>query len=266
MEQAEFLAGKPANARRIGFGNFRAWIEWLEENLNPQYGAQFIDLENIQFEDFDVLVPLQIDHYTPLRRRPDFLGRKFLLPSERATTLCDDKLALTEFLIAEGFAQFVPRLRAPGPPYPYVWKKRRGWWGLHCHVIKNAQDEAAFDLKDESWFAQDLVPGEHEITTHILRANGAIRYASSFGFKMATLRGIKGAIDKPVSTGFVRDCPYLDLFSKMLQWIGYEGTVCFDYKIAYGQPLVLEINPRFGSSLCWDINAYLEAYISALTQ
>ncbi len=47
----------------------------------------------------------------------------------------------------------------------------------------------------------------------------------------------------------VCSCPYLDVFSSILAAIGFNGLCCFNYKVANGLPMILEINPRFGGSL-----------------
>jgi hypothetical protein len=221
-------------------------------------------LSQIRLEDFDAVIPLQIKHYEPLVRHPELRGRKFFHPSDEAIALCDDKLRLNEFLIAQGFANFVPSPRTSGPPYPYVRKRRRGWWGLHCDIVTGVEEERDLDLTDDAWFAQPFVPGEIEFATHILRVGGQIRYASTFAHKMATPGLVKGAHHTPLNTHFTPGCIYLDLFSEIMARLKYEGTACIDYKVVSGQPVLFEINPRFGGSLCEDITAHLDAYLGSL--
>ena len=47
----------------------------------------------------------------------------------------------------------------------------------------------------------------------------------------------------------IRRCPYLTLFSNILNSIGFQGLCCVNYKVERGRPYILEINPRFGGSL-----------------
>jgi hypothetical protein len=131
--------------------------------------------------------------------------------------------------------------------------------------VKGPRDERALDLRDEASFAQALAPGEVEFATHILRAGGQIRYASTFAFKMAGPSLVLGKHQEPLSTRFIPGCAHLPLFSQILALLAYEGTACFDYKVVDGQPLVFEINPRYGGSLSADVTAYLDAYVGALT-
>ncbi|MGD0733075.1 MAG: ATP-grasp domain-containing protein, partial [Terracidiphilus sp.] len=185
-------------------------------------------------------------------------------PSFETVSLCDDKLTLAQFLTAEGFGELVPPLRSAGAPYPYVWKKRRGWFGMHCHIVKGPEDESGLDLKDPEWFAQEFVPGEVEFATHFLRVGGPIRYVSTFVHKMAAAGVVNGVQETPVDSKFMRGCLYLDIFSEILARIEFEGTACFDYKVVNGRPVLFEINPRFGGSLCTDVTAYLDAYVGSL--
>jgi hypothetical protein len=260
----EAAAVEGSAPRRIAFGAHEAWDQFILPNLDARYEAAFADLAEIDLDAFDAVAPLQIEHYASLARRPDLYGRKFLHPAADVAALCDDKLALTQFLIAEGFGQFVPPLRSAGAPYPYVWKRRRGFWGRHCLMIGGPEGEAGVDLNDPAWFAQTLVPGEAEFATHILRAGAAIRYVSTFAFKMSGADLVMGKHHSPLATDFARGCEHLPLFAGILERLGYEGTACFDYKTVDGQPVIFEINPRYGGSLSADVTAYLDAYVGAL--
>jgi predicted ATP-grasp superfamily ATP-dependent carboligase len=249
---------------RVGFGAHGNWPEYIRQHLDARYAPSFVDLAQADIDDFDVVVPVQIEHYQPLARLPALRGRKFLHPSAEVVALCDDKLKLNEFLVGEGFGNLVPPLRDFGAPYPYVRKKRQGWYGLHCQIVQSADDEQTLDLSDNAWFAQGYVPGEIECATHILRVGGRIRYASTFTYTMAAAALVKGQHHAPVSTAFAPGCSYLDCFTEMLEALEFEGTACVDYRVVSGQPVLFEINPRFGGSLCTDVTAYLDAYITAL--
>jgi predicted ATP-grasp superfamily ATP-dependent carboligase len=56
----------------------------------------------------------------------------------------------------------------------------------------------------------------------------------------------------------VSDCPYLPLFTSMLNAIGFEGLCCIDYKVFDNRPFVLEINPRMGGSLSLYFHRFVE--------
>jgi hypothetical protein len=257
--------GPGNHIRRVCFERFADWENAIRENLASQYELTFSDLWDVEPAAFDAVFPLQQMNYSHLDKYSFLRGKRFFVPDHEAVELCDDKLTLTKFLIAKGFGGWVPRLRPAGPPYPYIWKARVGSFGQQCHIVRSTADEAALNLRDPDWFAQAVTPGNVEYATHILRANGEIRYVSTFGYKMAGALVVKGRTNKPIETQFRRDCYCLSLFSEILARIGYEGTACFNYKIQYGQPLIFEVNPRFGASLAGDITAYCDAYIAALS-
>jgi hypothetical protein len=262
--------GADASARaadaplRIAFGDFPAWTSLIRPNLGPRYAAEFLDLERAPLDEFTAVIPVQLLHYEPLRRHPEWQGRKFIIPCRDTVALCDDKLRCAEALIAAGFAAQVPRLRGPGAPYPYMRKRRHGWWGMQCQIIDGPGDETAIDPNDPAWFCQECVDGPFEFATHVLRAQGEIRYASTVAYKMASRTFIKGSRDTPVHTRLLPGCAHRELFGAILECLGFEGTACIDYKIVEGAPVIFEINPRFGGSLSLDITRYLDAYVAAL--
>jgi hypothetical protein len=250
---------------RVGFGWYGPWEDLIRAGLDARYAPWFVDPAKARLDDFDAVIPLQIEHYAVLARHPELRGHKFFHPSAEVVELCHDKLALTKFLIAEGFSSFVPTHRRSGAPYPYVWKRRHGSWGEHCHVVEGPQDERALDLSDDASFAQTLASGQVEFATHVLRVGGQIRYSSTFAFEMSGPALVMGALHQPLMRRFSRGSDHLALFSDILARLAYEGTACFDYKVVDGRPLLFEINPRYGGSLSEDVTAYLDAYVGALT-
>ncbi len=249
---------------RIAFGPFPAWEPAIRHNLDRRHTPSFDDLAEIRPEDFDAVVPLPTADYKVLARHPALRGRKFFHPAPDVAALCHDKRALNRFLIDQGFGDLVPPLRAPGPPYPYVWKRRIGGWGQQCRLVDGLDAERGLDLTDPDWFAQAVTSGTTEYATHILRTGGQVRYASTFVYEMAGAAVILGERNGPRTIRFQRGSAHLALFADILARLDYEGTACFDYKLADGAPRLFEINPRFGASLAFDINAYVEAYVAAL--
>lgn len=45
-------------------------------------------------------------------------------------------------------------------------------------------------------------------------------------------------------------CEFLGLFSDILNLIDFNGLFCFNFKIVDDVPMIFEINPRLGWSLC----------------
>jgi hypothetical protein len=257
--------------KRVAFGDFAPWAESIKLKLDARYEPSFVDFSQVRLADFDAVVPIQLVDYAPLFRHPKLRGVKFFHPSPEVVDLCDDKLELIRFLIARGFGSFVPPLQSPGAPYPYVLKKRRSWWGRDCHIVSGPEDERRIDLSgldrnDDAWFAQAFVPGQFEFATHFLRVRGQIRYASTFAYAMAARAFVRGARDTPRHTYLIPGCAHLGVFSEILARLDYEGTACIDYKVVGRQPVLFEINPRFGGSLSADVTAYLDAYVGSLSE
>lgn len=254
----------PTGVRRVAFGEFQNWSVRIRDNLNARYAPDFVDLNTTDLDAYDAVVPVRRTHYEGLARRPDLRGRKFLHPSPDAVALCHDKLDLAHFLAAEGFGEIVPALRAPGPPYPYVWKRRQGAFGRECVVVDGPQVERDLDLADPDWFAQDLAAGMQEFATYMLRAGGQIRYVSTFIHQMGRTDAVLGDRHQPTVTHFRRGCPHGAVFAAILERLDYEGVACFDFKLVGERLQLFEINPRVGGSLLHDMTAYVDAYIGAL--
>lgn len=257
-------SGEAARPRRIAFGDFPPFEGNIRTHLQPRYAPSFGELATFDLGGFDAVIPMALEHYTPLGARPGLRGRKFFHPSPETVALCHDKLGLSRFLIDNGFGAIVPPLRAAGAPYPYIWKRRQGAWGRNCHIVDGPETQAAVEREAGDWFAQAFLPGAVEYATHILRTEGQVRYATTVTYEMSSPTLVLGQRNPPRAMRFTRDCPHLAVFEAVLARLDYEGSACIDYKVVDGGPMLFEINPRFGASLAFDINNYLDAYLGAL--
>ncbi len=153
-------------------------------------------------------------------------------------------------LIKAGFDQYIPKVtQGLGLTTPYILKKRIGWWGTGCYIVRNYDDEKAqLDrINDPEYFCQELVHGSAEFATHILFIGGRIVKSLNIKYEFSIDTPIKG--QDPDQLKVVHRCPYLDLFARVLRTVQFEGLCCVNYKVTNGQPFLLEINPRFGGSL-----------------
>lgn len=220
------------------------------------------------FEAFDAVVPFRLADYSVLTQRPLDRGWRFVMPPAHLVTLCDDKLALNRRLLETGFAALVPALYDANDiaPYPFVLKPRHGSYGRGIAVVGDERDERAMTplLHDPRYFRQRYVPGGEEYALHLLIVEGSVRYHRSVHYAMPAGVYVKSADCKPARLDLLAESPLLELFSDLMRSLGYEGLCCINYKIEDGEPRLLEINPRFGGSLCHDINAFLEAYLDCL--
>jgi predicted ATP-grasp superfamily ATP-dependent carboligase len=212
--------------------------------------VDFGSIDEDSFQRYDVVVPLSLPAIEEARRRSP--RRKFALPlpSEESVRLCDDKYAFNQALIKAGFGQYIPKVtQGVALTPPYILKERISSWGDGCYIIRNNDDEEAqLDrINDPGYFCQELIPGTAEFATHILFVDGRIVKALNIKYEFASDTFIKGK--DAALFRVVHRCPYLGLLARVLRAIQFEGLCCVNYKVAKGQPFLLEINPRFGGSL-----------------
>lgn len=232
-----------------------------------RYRCDFGDLEHADLGQFDCVVPQVFSDYDALKSKMDQRGIKFWCPKPETVDLCDDKLALNKFLLGGAFAELVPPLlEKEAGRYPYILKKRTDENGAHAFVIRTLDDERAFTnlLDSPEYFCQTYVPGREEFAVHILYVHDEIAYAQTVKYEFVEKVYAKGQHFCLKRRTYLSNNDHLDAFAKILRSVEYTGTCCIDYKMQDGQPQILEINPRGGSSLPRDINRYLEAYLASL--
>lgn len=236
----------------------RATIE-RSFRLTP-HEIHFGDFRPEMLSNFDLLVPLL---YVGSVRRLDelrpFIGHSRLpIPSRSAIDICDDKLAFHERITASGLSEFVPRVDSDLAP-PYVLKGRWGHAGDHVHLVLDRNDEPALPPNSDPahYFRQELIPGRYEYSVHILFISGRIRRALCIEHDMTRDMTVKGPL-RPSRQRIVR-CRELPLFARILTALEFEGLCNIDFKLRDGKPIVLEVNPRIGSSLCPYFFAFLRS-------
>ena len=228
--------------------------EWTDEiKRGFRYSPHQVDFGSITKESFrryDIVVPLGLTALREARRQSPLQKSALPLPSEESVRLCDDKFEFNQTLIKLGFVQYIPKMvQGVTLTPPYILKRRIGSWGKDCYIIRNREDEGAqLDrITDPNYFCQELVSGSSEFATHILFVNGRIVKSLNIKYEFADDTPIKGQSAERLRV--VHRCPYLNLFSRILLAIQFKGICCVNYKVAKGQPFLLEINPRFGGSL-----------------
>jgi hypothetical protein len=234
--EADIRSGFKSTPHAIAFGDF--------------------SLENIR--QYDLVVPLTVHDLRLLDGLRDAIGDSPIpIPGMGSIVLCDDKLLLNRALQANGFGHCIPML-GRFQAYPYILKKRIDEWGTNSHIVRAAANEALFadKLVDPDYFRQEYIIGKTEYTAHILFKQGRIVCATTVEFVFENEVFIKGR--EPDCGRAVCECPYLKLFERILTSIGFEGLCCFNYKVCNGQPLIFEINPRFGASLGPLFAAFIE--------
>ena len=236
---------------RILFSPQPSWERHIRRGfLLTPHEISFDDFSKVDLKDYDLVVPLTIsDLKSLIEIREAMVGNPIPIPSMQSVLLCDDKYELNNVLITKGYGSYIPRMGGK-QTYPYMLKKRTGSWSENCHTIANDQAERkfAYQLASAEYFTQELITGLHEYATHILFKGSSIVSSINIEYVFKTSASIKSQ-DRHICTR-ICECPYLELFSAVLKSIGFEGLCCINYKIHNHTPMILEINPRFGGSLC----------------
>jgi len=253
----------------ILFGLKADWANRILSGIDRSaFTATFHDIYGAETGTFDAVVPLKLSDHEYLRS-VHLNGRaNFFVPRRRAEDIADDKLRFNTWLRARGYGRFVPELYEGRPEYPFIYKKRYDGFGENSRIIFSRADMEAFEesIEPSAYFRQRYVPGRSEFTAHFLASNGRIKFAGAFEFGFDHDHFVKGKHFAPASKRIVA-ARHLDLFGDILRRLDFSGTCCFNYKEDdAGRPMIFEMNPRFGASLCYMINSYLVAYLAALEE
>lgn len=234
---------------------------------STRYKADFASIEDADLYRYDCVIPFLLKDYEVLERNESLEGMKFWHPSSPIVKLCHDKLAINRLLLQGAFADVVPPLIKRGSTsFPYILKRRIDANGHRSHIVMNRNDEAAIEdlIQSPKYFRQAYIPGPVEYALHVLMINQKTVYSQVVKYEMDRDYYVKGRNLPAQSATLIPDDGHMEIFAPLLASLGYTGTCCINYKFLDGQPKFMEINPRFGYSLCMDINRYLEAYIGSL--
>jgi carbamoylphosphate synthase large subunit len=253
--------------RRVAFTRKRDWELILRQSVDhSRYAIRFVDPEQRADLKDAVLIPLTIEGALSAARLavsavcPDMLS---VSPTAEIIRFCDDKPAFNACLRERGFAALLPAdasLSAPSR-FPLIVKPRRGEWGMHIIILRHAEEvRRHLAMRDASAdeFAQEYVTGLCEYTTHFLRRRGRLVFSKTMEFTFADEFYVKGLTHSFLSCRTVPE-RHLATLEGVLNAIGYEGVGCFNYKVAADRPVIFELNPRFGSSLCPHVTEFLDA-------
>jgi hypothetical protein len=213
--------------------------------------------DNLNFNEFDLIIPLTIKDQLFLNERRNILPKNFFVPSSEAISLADNKYEFNKFLYNNFLEQYLPPPLIPGH-YPYILKKKISGFGKDCYIISNEKEELRFsELIDdkENYFVQSIISGEKEYTTHIFFYEKIV-FHITYQFVYPHPIFIKGCNCVGKSSRKITT-PFLEIWNEILSMIKYEGMGCFNYKIKDNQPVIFEFNPRFGSSLTQEVSSVI---------
>ena len=239
----------PSPPKRILFSNQKQdWVPDIHKGFRgSKHHIFFKELNSNSTDGYDLIVPLTIQELLSDKTRKLLINNPIPLPNMASIDLCDDKYQFNSFLISKGFGDYIPSMDGPFD-YPYIFKKKVDQFGANTHIIHGIKEEKklAAHLKSSDYFAQEMIKGNTEYATHIVFKQGKILHSLNIKYIFNLDMGIKG---KDESVTRICRCPYLDVFSAILEAIRFEGVCCFNYKVRDNIPYIIEINPRFGGSL-----------------
>jgi hypothetical protein len=247
---------------RILCSNKTDWKKQIETGFRfTEHTIEFDELSDNNIQNYDLIVPLTIPDLKWLNEKRHLVpDNPIPIPTLGCIQLCNDKYLFNQELIANGFSPLIPPMGNP-LPFPYILKKKIDGWGQNSYIVTDAyQEQELVDLiHHPGYFTQMIIPGACEYATHILFKNQQIicSLTIKYGFESST--PIKGK-DTIAYRGLSR-CLYLDLFASILRFIGFDGICCFNFKVVDHVPMIFEINPRFGGSLC----PYFAYFVEHLT-
>jgi predicted ATP-grasp superfamily ATP-dependent carboligase len=241
----------PSKARQVLFGHHRRLTAQIAHRIDEtQFTPSFAALDRIDTTRFDAVIPLRTEHYAAIPSH----APNCILPDAGVVALCNDKLALRNRLAALGFASVLPR-EVMGPrDYPCLLKPRHGEFGAGIRVL-NCPEPVP-----EGYFLERLVPGAREYALHLLVSKGLVVYHQAIRYEMDGEGLIRSETCVPKALHLADAKPFLAWAAGLVKTIGYEGVCCFNFKVFEGQPMLFEINPRFGGSLIYDVTRFVRAY------
>jgi hypothetical protein len=228
-------------AKQILFGYHPDWMVEISRLIDhDRFNPSFAPFEHVDLAAFDLVVPLTLHQYWPVRGRDDI---STLVPSVEAAALCDDKLAFARWMIAQGFGDVAPALIAQDAiTYPHVVKPRHGEFGRIVHGP--AQEGPVPD--ESAAFRQQAIPGLNEFVLHLVRVGTSIVYHQCYRYGMEAPLLVRGGDRAPLDCAEMDPGPALPVAETILAALDYQGTCCLNYKFdARGNMKILEINPRF---------------------
>jgi hypothetical protein len=260
-DKLQFLVAKALLKETVLFSRKDDW-EWRIREKIRDFVPFFYDFNEINTDHFDLVVPLSIHAQKYLNENHKSILRcKAIVPSNNAIDLCNDKKRFFEFLIKNGFGEFIPKTNE-NCGYPYILKKKIGAWGEGLSVIIDEESERlhAGQLESEEYFRQEYIEAPDEYTTHIIIYDKKIVFHRTFQFTFAEKYFIKGKCFKAIRRKVVDHSHLNHLFGMILNKVEYQGICCFNYKILKSTVKIFEINPRYGGTMTNFINEALISY------
>ncbi|MFP5439469.1 MAG: ATP-grasp domain-containing protein [Bacteroidia bacterium] len=203
--------------------------------------------DSIDFKKYNLVVPITIDDLQVCSSNREAINQQHIpIPSAEAIHICNQKGLMITTLRNAGLGRYVP---GETTGFPYILKNDYGEYSATTYIVRDAEDEARYAsfINNPNYLKQQLITGNEEFATHVIIKGGKIVTSLTVRYKYPEAVYLQGNT-KQVSRHVVK-CRHTEIFTHVLNIIGYEGLCCIDYKVQDGVPKIFEINPRFGGSL-----------------
>lgn len=260
---------------RILFGFHPDWQSGCEQSARDAgFHAEMRPLSPLNLDEFDAFVPLTLDDQAFVDNVNALGGnvRALTVPAEQRE-ICHDKLGFSQVMTAHGFGAHIPNApkvdNITPNDFPIVVKQRWGSFGHGIEVVHTIAEleEHMPALLNGTAFIQECISGSEEYAAHLLIHDGKLAYSSVIHYQMAAADIVRGHKHKPIQSNWATESPFNSLWEEILLQIGIRsGTVCINYRLREGVPMIFEINPRVGGSLTGMMSGYLRVYIDLINR
>jgi len=264
-DKLRYFIAKTLLKKTILFSRKDGWERSIKNKIKG-YVPFFYELNEINPNSFDVVVPLTLHAQQHLNAHPELLIlHKSIIPSNFCIDLCNDKERFNNYLVENGFGLFAPKIKQEFT-YPYILKKKVGAWGDGITVITDSGSELIHmnNMESEDFFKQEYIDGQEEYTSHVIVFEKQLVFLKTLKFTFKDKYFVKGENFKYTSIEEVNHDRFKNIFEDVLVKMNYQGICCFNYKIKNNNLMIFEINPRYGGTLTRFINEMLISYTGSL--
>lgn len=184
-------------------------------------------------------------------------GVDALCSSTDTINLLHDKVFFYDWMVRNNLGQYIPTLyQAHGISreeiqYPCFVKSSDKWGGHGAKVVYHATE-----LSENAEIVQEFIREDTESSVHLFVDKGQIIHSRIFTICKGPEHIQCGAL-KGYTVNRTPQC-IMDILCRVFSALEYHGLACADIKIRDGHPYILEINPRLGGSLVYNLSVFTE--------
>ena len=242
---------KSNSIKNILFSEKELWDYFLQKGpFARKFNIDFSKFNIETIAKYDLVIPLTIpDLEFCIANRDRIPNNPIPFPSTDSFNICNDKSQFEFFMLQNGFSDYLPKSSVE-IKFPFILKKSQDEGGVNTFIVRDNNDLSTYkdQVNDPDYIKQSIVEGNREYATHVIIKDGKIKNALTIVYKFDDAVYIKGK-DKYICRNVCNN-KHLQIFENVLSKMNFNGLCCINYKEKDGLPIILEINPRFGGSLC----------------